>query len=506
VGGDGSTVTDDTNATTGLDAGGHRTRFVPALAQVVAVAQNAVTSATSAAGYAASALGAPGTNATTTTSITPAAGSISFTLAQTGKLYSLGQTVVVASAAAPTTKYVQGQISAFTSGSGAMTIVVAAGAYLGTAFSDGVVSLSASASSIQIGDIVYSTYTRSAPTYLPCDGSIYLKSSYSALNAVLTDPYVESSTTTGGNLPVVGAATKLIAQGGGVFGVFTSGSTSGATSTNGTSWTTQTLPASTFSDLKFNNTLFMATISGASTSLYTSSDFATWNTRTLPSSKTWIGTAYGNSVYVAVAADGTGATSSDAITWTGRTLPAPSSTYTKVLFGNGVFLAMGASTISTSTDGITWTSRQFPYGLATSVFKIAYGNGYFVLTSTSSSGYNDTAILYSTDGVTWWSAVQGATEANDLIFSNGLFFRLAGGGSYVFASSTPWGWQGPFATSNGLSNFGTTPAIAYNGTVLIVTSQANQLTGVNTIGPSSTYLRTPVAAGQFGARAYVKAQ
>lgn len=49
VGGDGSTVTDDTNATTGLAAGGHRTRFVPALAQVVAVASNTVTKATEAA-------------------------------------------------------------------------------------------------------------------------------------------------------------------------------------------------------------------------------------------------------------------------------------------------------------------------------------------------------------------------------------------------------------------------------------------------------------------------
>lgn len=38
VGGDGSTVTDDSNPTTGLAQDGHRARFVPALAQVVAVA------------------------------------------------------------------------------------------------------------------------------------------------------------------------------------------------------------------------------------------------------------------------------------------------------------------------------------------------------------------------------------------------------------------------------------------------------------------------------------
>ncbi len=45
VGGDGSTVTDDTNPTTGLGAGGHRVRFVPALAQLVAVSQFVVNAA-----------------------------------------------------------------------------------------------------------------------------------------------------------------------------------------------------------------------------------------------------------------------------------------------------------------------------------------------------------------------------------------------------------------------------------------------------------------------------
>lgn len=45
VGGTGLTVTDDGNPTTGLDNDGHRARFVPALAQVVAVASNTVNQA-----------------------------------------------------------------------------------------------------------------------------------------------------------------------------------------------------------------------------------------------------------------------------------------------------------------------------------------------------------------------------------------------------------------------------------------------------------------------------
>ncbi len=55
VGGDGSTVTDDGNPSTGLDAGGHRTRFVPCLAQTVAVAAYTVGRATAAASSASAA-------------------------------------------------------------------------------------------------------------------------------------------------------------------------------------------------------------------------------------------------------------------------------------------------------------------------------------------------------------------------------------------------------------------------------------------------------------------
>lgn len=138
VGGDGSTVTDDANVTTGLANGGHRARFVPALAQLVAVAANAVASAaaalaskndaaiseTNAASSAASALTAPGTNATSTTSMAIGSGSKAFTLAQTGKSFVVGQWVSVTNTAAPSTQWMLGAITAFTPGTGAITVNV----------------------------------------------------------------------------------------------------------------------------------------------------------------------------------------------------------------------------------------------------------------------------------------------------------------------------------------------------------------------------------------------
>lgn len=195
LGGDGSTVTDDANPSTGLANGGHRARFVPALAQMVAVANGAVSQATaqvsaattqannsaasatlasqwastsgalvagtdysakewavgttvpggSAKSYAQQALNAPGTSATTSTVLVVSQGSKSFTLAQTGKAFVLGQYVALIATTTDsstlflgfsdgvygvddpaniTPNWMMGQITAFTAGTGAMTVNV----------------------------------------------------------------------------------------------------------------------------------------------------------------------------------------------------------------------------------------------------------------------------------------------------------------------------------------------------------------------------------------------
>ena len=94
-GGDGSTVTDDADPTTGLAQGGHRTRFVPALEQTVAIAGGAVTAA-------ASLIGGAGTNGTSTSSLVIWTGNQTFTT-QTGKSYVVGMQVMIAYTNVPTT-------------------------------------------------------------------------------------------------------------------------------------------------------------------------------------------------------------------------------------------------------------------------------------------------------------------------------------------------------------------------------------------------------------------
>lgn len=95
-------------------------------------ATTATTKATEAAASAASAVNAPGTSATSTTSLAVGSGAKSLTLAQTGKDFAVGQPVRVARTSAPSTTWMQGIITAFNSGTGAMTVDVSTFAGTGT--------------------------------------------------------------------------------------------------------------------------------------------------------------------------------------------------------------------------------------------------------------------------------------------------------------------------------------------------------------------------------------
>ena len=83
-------------------------------------ASSASSSATAAAASALSAVNAPGTSGTSTTSLTIGTGSRTFTT-QTGKAWVVGQFVLISNSAAPA-NWMIGYISAYNSGTGAMTV------------------------------------------------------------------------------------------------------------------------------------------------------------------------------------------------------------------------------------------------------------------------------------------------------------------------------------------------------------------------------------------------
>lgn len=124
LGGDGHSYSDDGTGERDMQLGGHRLYFMPLLQQAINMALSAYNSATTA-------VNAPGTNGTSATGLTIGTGAQAFTT-QTGKSWAVGQPVMIANTAAPATNWMFGIITAYNSGTGAMTVQVSASAGAGT--------------------------------------------------------------------------------------------------------------------------------------------------------------------------------------------------------------------------------------------------------------------------------------------------------------------------------------------------------------------------------------
>lgn len=86
-----------------------------------------------------------------------------------------------------------------------------------------------------------------------------------------------------------------------------------------------------------------------------------WTIRTSATDNDWRSVTYGNGLFVAVAATGTGnlvMTSPDGITWTIRS-SATDNQWTAITYGNGLFVAVSSTgngnRVMTSPDGILWS-------------------------------------------------------------------------------------------------------------------------------------------------------
>jgi hypothetical protein len=191
AGGDGSTVTDDDNATTGLGNGGHLLRLVAAMQQVVNVAKATVTAALSA-------LGGATTNSTSTTSLTIGTGSKSITLVESGKAYTVGQYVMVASTTSPS-NYMIGQVTAFSGTSLTVNVTSTGGSGTITAWSISVTGQPASST------ITGLKLTKTAPTISA--GVVTLDLNTANFFAVSLNANITSFTVT--NIPTTGTAEEF---------------------------------------------------------------------------------------------------------------------------------------------------------------------------------------------------------------------------------------------------------------------------------------------------------
>jgi hypothetical protein len=154
-----------------------------------------------------------------------------------------------------------------------------------------------------------------------------------------------------------------MAYGNGVFvATSESGHTTAARSTNGITWTMESIAESkTYMKVAFGNGRFVA-VALNSTAAASSTNGITWSVGTLPSSQGWRVVACKDTTFVSLAINTTQAASStNGITWTTRTLPINTNWLT-LAAGNSIFFATGSgnSAAASSTDGITWTLRTLP--------------------------------------------------------------------------------------------------------------------------------------------------
>lgn len=225
-----------------------------------------------------------------------------------------------------------------------------------------IVVVAESPSPYEVGDLLLTTRTLTAPEWLPADGAIYSQASYAALYAevgLLTTQ--NKSTSSSITLPSTQSWTGVAAQGANVVMVGGTGTAAASSTDNG----------------------------------------ATWTARTMPTSASWVGAAFGGTGLVVAISTGTAAaySSDSGATWSASTLPAPTSAWDAILYIAGVWVLVPGSGTSyaTSTDGSTWTPRTFPVAPTHYWYAATAANGYAVLCPGNNNGW----VLVSTNGTTW---------------------------------------------------------------------------------------------------------
>ena len=164
------------------------------------------------------------------------------------------------------------------------------------------------------GGIAYLTATDNAAT-ITVSGTAY---SVPANTVVASKAFgASTSVTVAANLPLPSTFTAStmtntgwngVTYGNGYFvAVQGNGTTAGAYSTNGTSWTASTMPSSSsWYAVTYGNGYYVAVAYATTAGAY-STNGTTWTASTMPSSRNWNGVTYGNGYFVAVSNSTAGA-------------------------------------------------------------------------------------------------------------------------------------------------------------------------------------------------------
>ena len=192
---------------------------------------------------------------------------------------------------------------------------------------------------------------------------------------------------------------------------------------NGSTWTAGTTLSGEHTGIAYGVGIFVAISPGNSVS--TTTDGTTWSTRTLPITSNWSDIKYADGRFVAVGtSDAAIIYSFDGITWyeayvnISNLSDSSSGTWNKVSYSQGVWMIINSTdeTIITSQCGTIWSSLLDDS--TTKAFIVA-------------GGYADIAGGQSSDGYPIWLGTKGGSDLNDVQYGARPFIRTSIVGSRI---------------------------------------------------------------------------
>ena len=244
------------------------------------------------------------------------------------------------------------------------------------------------------------------------DGEVIVMVPYSASNQAIVSSDAGASW---GNvtLPFSSSGWRGLMYGAGVFCVAQYGTTAGASSGNGTAWTTITLPsAANWNTGAFGGGVFVVLANGGS-ACARSTNGTTWTSGTLPVAGNWNVVFWdeARSRFFAhtTAATFSAAYSSDGTTWTAATACGVTGICGGFALPSGRYVAVGGtSSYATSDDGgASWTARTLPVSRAASWRVVQSLDGGRAIAQDGSA-----TLLSTEDGESWTASFLPYTTAN----------------------------------------------------------------------------------------------
>jgi hypothetical protein len=223
-----------------------------------------------------------------------------------------------------------------------------------------------------------------------------------------------------------------------------SGTTSGAYSVDGITWTAMTMPAAVssgggeldnqWSAISYgvvNNIGYYVAVARATSTAAYSLDGISWTASNLGEVADWCDIAYGNGSFVAIAeSDSSSAfravSTNGGSTWATTSL---GSGARAIAYGSTRFVIVEgnfSNSVAWSVSGVAWTVTTLPANddsTESNWVDIAYGNNRYVAISDSSA-----MAAYSFDGATWYkSNLPGIFEWSSINYGQGVFYATTRG-------------------------------------------------------------------------------